>query len=127
MRFHAWISLLSVSEDAFELLLRPPLNGICLIFVGSNAERAEIVVVGTWSMKAILFSLPELKLLTSHELGGEVMPRSVLFANFDSKPYLLCGLGDGTLLSYRVAENLDLAERKKLTLGTKPISLREFK
>lgn len=78
-------------------------------------------------MKVILFSLPELKLLTTHELGGEVMPRSVLFANFDSKPYLLCGLGDGTLLSYRVAEDLGLADRKKLTLGTKPISLREFK
>ena len=55
------------------------------------------------------------------------MPRSVLLATLDDKPYLLCGLGDGTLLSYCIEEGLNLADCKKLALGTKPITLREFR
>lgn len=96
-------------------------------FAGGKPEKADVLVVGTWSMKAHLLSLPDLSLVNSHDLGGEVMPRSVLLATFDDKPYLLCGLGDGTLLSYRLEEGLDLVDRKKLALGTKPITLREFK
>ena len=86
-----------------------------------------MLAVGTWSMKVHLYSLPDLKLISTHELGGDVMPRSVLIASFDARPYFLCGLGDGTLLSYRIEEGVGLTERKKLALGTKPITLREFK
>lgn len=53
--------------------------------------------------------------------------RSVLLALFEGTPYLLCGLGDGTLLNYRIQEDHGLTEKKKLALGTKPISLRSFK
>jgi hypothetical protein len=53
-------------------------------------------------------------------------PRSVLFARFEGVTYLLCGLGDGHLLTWRV-EGEGLAERKKLALGTKPVTLRTFK
>ena len=52
--------------------------------------------------------------------------RSVLFARFEGQAYLLCGLGDGHLLTWRV-EGEGLAERKKLALGTKPVTLRTFK
>ena len=52
--------------------------------------------------------------------------RSVLFARLEGVPYLLCGLGDGHLLSWRV-EGQGLAERKRLALGTKPVTLRTFK
>ena len=83
--------------------------------------------MGTWSMKINLLSLPELTVVNSHDLGGEIMPRSVLLATLDDKPYLLCGLGDGTLLSYCIEEGLNLADCKKLALGTKPITLREFR
>lgn len=93
---------------------------------GVNGETANLLTIGTWSMKIHLLSLPELQLIGSHDLGGEVMPRSVLLATFEEKPYLLCGLGDGTLLSYQIEEGL-LTNRKKLALGTKPITLREFK
>ena len=96
-------------------------------YTGENADEASLLVVGTWSMKVHLFSLPSLQIVNSHELGGEVMPRSILLALLEEKPYLLCGLGDGTLLSYRIEEGLELTERKKLALGTKPIALREFK
>jgi len=48
-------------------------------------------------------------------------------AVFEGRPYLLCGLGDGTLLSYRIEQAHVLTDKKKLALGTKPISLRCFK
>jgi hypothetical protein len=51
---------------------------------------------------------------------------SVLFARLEGVTYLLCGLGDGHLLTWRV-EGEGLAERKKLALGTKPVTLRTFK
>jgi DNA damage-binding protein 1 len=94
--------------------------------IGANTDSANLLTIGTWSMKIHLLSLPDLQLIGSHDLGGEVMPRSVLLATFEEKPYLLCGLGDGTLLSYHIEEGL-LTNRKKLALGTKPITLREFK
>jgi hypothetical protein len=52
---------------------------------------------------------------------------SVLLARFHNEPYLLCGLGDGTLLSFRIEEGLNLVDRKRLALGTKPITLRHFR
>ena len=33
-------------------------------------------------------------------LGGEVIPRSVLFAQFEGVAYLLCALGDGHLYNW---------------------------
>jgi DNA damage-binding protein 1 len=94
--------------------------------IGKDTDSANLLTIGTWSMKIHLLSLPDLQVIGSHDLGGEVMPRSVLLATFEGKPYLLCGLGDGTLLSYHIEEGL-LTNRKKLALGTKPITLREFK
>ena len=34
------------------------------------------------------------------ELGGETIPRSVLFAEFEGSSYLLCALGDGHLFNW---------------------------
>lgn len=42
-------------------------------------------------------------------------------------PYLLCALGDGHLLSFQLNTSTGaLADRKKVSLGTQPISLRTF-
>ena len=49
-----------------------------------------------------IYELPDLKLLVSERLGGEVIPRSVLFASFEGMPYLLCALGDGQLYNFQV-------------------------
>lgn len=51
---------------------------------------------------------------------------SVLLASFEGRPYLLCGLGDGYLVNYRL-EGKGLTDMKKLALGTKPITLKTFK
>lgn len=49
-----------------------------------------------------IYELPSLKLLVSEALDGEVIPRSVLFADFEGVPYLLCALGDGQLHNFHV-------------------------
>ena len=49
-----------------------------------------------------IYSLPDLKPLTTERLGGEVIPRSVLFAKFEGVPYLLCALGDGQLYNFHI-------------------------
>lgn len=72
-----------------------------------------------------MLSLPTLSHITSDVIGGEVMPRSVLCTSFEGTPYLLCGLGDGQLVNYRIEGN-GLVEKKKIALGTKPITLRTF-
>ena len=88
--------------------------------------KSEILVVGTWSLKLILFSLKDFSEIDEYRVGGEVMPRSVLMATFDDVPYILCGLGDGMLLTYRL-DGQKLVDRKRLAIGTKPINLRSFK
>jgi len=49
-------------------------------------------------------------------------------AAFEGIPYLLCAMGDGQLFNYHVQEGSGaLSERKKICLGTKPITLRSFR
>lgn len=33
-------------------------------------------------------------------LGGEIIPRSILFVELEDIPYVLCALGDGTLYTF---------------------------
>lgn len=93
--------------------------------VGDDPERSALLAVGTWDMELLLLLLPDLTLLGKQSLGKEVIPRSVLFAQFDGCPYLLVGMGDGHLINYRL-KGRDLVDRKRLALGTKPIALRTF-
>ncbi|DBA79836.1 TPA: hypothetical protein ACH3X2_007673 [Trebouxia sp. C0005] len=94
--------------------------------LGEDEERAGLAAIGTWQQELLLFSLPHLHPLQSEELG-EVIPRSVLFAQFEGVPYLLCALGDGHLFTFHIdAQTGELSERKKLSLGSKPITLKTF-
>ncbi len=52
---------------------------------------------------------------------------SILVSDFDGSKYLLCGLGDGSLLSYNIDSRNETKDRKKLILGTKPVNLRSFR
>lgn len=69
---------------------------------GGEGERATLAAVGDWSMEVVLLSIPDLKPASQQQLGGEVIPRSVLLSTFDGAPYLLCGLGDGTLCTWHI-------------------------
>ena len=52
--------------------------------VGDNPKRSNLVAVGMWTDISVrIFSLPALTLITKENLGGEIIPRSVLFCSFD--------------------------------------------
>lgn len=88
---------------------------------------STLAAVGTWSLQLHLLSLPGLTPLRTEELGGEVIPRSVLMNSFDGSPYCLVGLGDGQLLTWRLdVASGGLSERKRVLLGTKPLLLKTF-
>jgi DNA damage-binding protein 1 len=71
-----------------------------------------------------VYALPSLEPLTREALGGEVIPRSVLFCAFEGVPYLLVALGDGHLFNFVVdAMSGALSDRKKISLGTQVCSL----
>lgn len=48
-------------------------------------------------------------------------------AEFDGVRYVLCGLADGSLLSFKVRGDGKCYDRKQLTLGTKQIQLKSFR
>ena len=48
--------------------------------LSEDGETASLLAVGTWDMRVHIFSLPAMAPLVSEPLGGEIIPRSVLFA-----------------------------------------------
>ncbi|MEW5313036.1 MAG: hypothetical protein WDW38_004630 [Sanguina aurantia] len=95
--------------------------------VGPTSSSSPLAVVGCWDMSMALLALPSLGTLQRETLGGEVIPRSVLLSAFDGVPYVLCGMGDGTLHTWRCdTQACSLSDKKKVVLGTKPILLRTF-
>ncbi|KMZ57778.1 DNA damage-binding protein 1 [Zostera marina] len=96
--------------------------------IGENPDRSSLAAVGMWTDITVrIFSLPGLDLLTKEHLGGEIIPRSVLLCTFEGVAYFLCGLGDGHLFNFLLdVSNGELSNRKKVSLGTQPISLCTF-
>ena len=86
----------------------------------------DLIAVGLWDMSVVIYSTTDFKMIAKTPLGEEVMARSVLFTNFQGHNFLLCGLGDGSLISYKI-DKATLYDRKKLVIGTKPITLRSFR
>ncbi|KAM7524858.1 hypothetical protein LguiA_014760 [Lonicera macranthoides] len=96
--------------------------------IGENPNYSNLAAVGMWTNISVrIFSLPELNLITKEHLGGEIIPRSVLLCAFEGISYLLCALGDGHLLNFLLnMKTGELTDRKKVSLGTQPITLRTF-
>ncbi|KAI9079024.1 hypothetical protein K1719_039024 [Acacia pycnantha] len=96
--------------------------------IGENPNYSHLAVVGMWTDISVkIFSLPDLNLITQEHLGGEIIPRSVLLCTFEGISYLLCALGDGHLINFLLNTSTgELADRKKVSLGTQPITLRTF-
>lgn len=96
--------------------------------IGENSKYSQLAVVGMWTDITVrIFSLPDLNLITKEHLGGEIIPRSVLMCSFEGISYLLCALGDGHLLNFLLNTSTgELTDRKKVSLGTQPITLRTF-
>lgn len=86
-----------------------------------------ILAIGLWNMSVVTFSMADAKKMQHISLSEDVMPRSILITKFENTHFLLCGLGDGSLISYRFDADARLQDRKKLVIGTKPITLRSFR
>ncbi|KAE8688032.1 DNA damage-binding protein 1 [Hibiscus syriacus] len=88
--------------------------------IGENPNSSQLAAIGMWTDISVrIFSLPHLNLITKEQLGGEIIPRSI--------SYLLCALGDGHLLNFQLnLSSGELTDRKKVSLGTQPITLRTF-
>jgi DNA damage-binding protein 1 len=96
----------------------------------SGETSTDIVAVGMWTEISVrILSLPTLEPVLVEKLGGEILPRSVLFVSFENINYLLCALGDGHLFTFKLDSSdgiPKLTDRKKVSLGTKPITLSSF-
>lgn len=103
------------------------------------ANTTLIAAVGLWNTNAVtLLTVPDLKQVDNIDVGTAFLPRSVLTASLaeghsDSAPYLLIGLGDGSLISYSYrpsstqSEIIDKSSRKSVALGSRPLNLVKIK
>lgn len=93
-----------------------------------DETSSSVCAVGLWSMEIVLASMTDLSVIAKESTGEDIIPRSTLLCSFEDIPYLLVGLGDGQLITYVLDTNTGaLSARKKLSLGTKPITLQTFK
>lgn len=52
--------------------------------IGENPHFSQLAAVGMWTdMSVRIFSLPGLDLIRKEQLGGEIIPRSVLLCAFE--------------------------------------------
>ncbi|KAL1525255.1 hypothetical protein AB1Y20_020120 [Prymnesium parvum] len=102
----------------------------------ATTELPPMCAAGLWTDLSVrLLSLPSLEELHKELLGGEVIPRSLLFTSFEGRPLLMAALGDGHLVSFALnppSLNVTpdaspmLSDRKTVSLGSQPVSLVPF-
>lgn len=94
-----------------------------------HAEKAELIAVGLWTEISVsILQVPSLEVLNNEKLGVEMIPRSILIANFEGIHYLLCALGDGSMFYFTMdPTSAALKDKKKVTLGTQPTILKTFR
>ena len=106
------------------------------------AAPARFAAAGLWSDASVrLLRLDGKAPLTEAgavTLGGDMQARSALLATLEGAHYLFAAQGDGTLLYFRLAHaegsgggggggGLVARERKRVTLGTQPVTLSLFR
>ncbi|ORY48713.1 hypothetical protein BCR33DRAFT_782398 [Rhizoclosmatium globosum] len=91
-------------------------------------DSSKYFVAGMWTDNSIrIIDVSSMKECKKEVLSGDQLPRSVRFSTLGSTPYLLIGLGDGHLQTFTFDPTTAFtANRKKLTLGTQPITLTPF-
>ncbi|XP_013110760.1 DNA damage-binding protein 1 [Stomoxys calcitrans] len=97
--------------------------------LGEGKTRSNLLAVGLWTdISAVVLTLPNLEICHTEKLGGEIIPRSILMTTFEGIHYLLCALGDGSMFYFIMSEERGaLSDKKRVTLGTQPTTLRTFK
>ncbi|XP_049390239.1 DNA damage-binding protein 1-like [Solanum stenotomum] len=95
---------------------------------------SKFAAVGLWHDNSVnIYSLPGLNLVGKEILGGiESLPHSVLMCSFNRRCYLFCGLANGHLMHFELnmvtgqLKGGELLGKKKLSLGTQPVTLCAF-
>ncbi len=54
---------------------------------------SSLAAVGTWSNAVLILQIPSLATVREEQSGGDVIPRSLLFASFEGVSFLLIALG----------------------------------
>eukprot|EP01100_Stratorugosa_tubuloviscum_P000474 TRINITY_DN1107_c0_g3_i1.p1 TRINITY_DN1107_c0_g3~~TRINITY_DN1107_c0_g3_i1.p1 ORF type:complete len:1090 (+),score=387.33 TRINITY_DN1107_c0_g3_i1:154-3423(+) len=95
--------------------------------LSTNFKKAAICAVGLWTDTSInLLNVPNLTNINK-QFVGDVIPRSILLCELQSNLYLLCGLGDGHLITFNCDKTtFELTNYKKIALGTQALSLTPF-
>ncbi|XP_064399977.1 DNA damage-binding protein 1-like isoform X3 [Halichondria panicea] len=94
-----------------------------------DERKSSIATIGLWTDISVrVLTLPSLETIYTEPIPGDIIPRSILMVVFGGIAYLLCALGDGTLLYYQLEPTTGrLFSSKKVVLGTKPVTLKTFK
>lgn len=59
--------------------------------IGPNPNFSQLAAVGMWTDISVrIFSLPDLNLIIKENLGGEIIPRSVLLCSFEGVSNATC-------------------------------------
>ncbi|CAG9324331.1 unnamed protein product [Blepharisma stoltei] len=119
------------------------LNGLELIVFSANENRLEklnnqtfqneiacigmshdMIAVGLWiELNIIVIDPHSMQETWRDHLGGEVLPRSLMFVELEDIKYLFAGLADGHLLTYTLP---NFTKRSQL-IGTQQVILKAFK
>ena len=93
-----------------------------------SQTKSSIAIIGLWTFNCCqILRLPSLEIVTTEKLGEDFIPRSVLLATLEGIDYAFCAMGDGHLLSFGINKQAcSLTNRKKIALGTQPITLKKF-
>jgi hypothetical protein len=124
---------LTLFDGTLTTLARAQLpNDISCITIHSFASGRKVAAVCTWaSHELLLYTLPDLALISTTSLATNFLPRSILAQIFaDGVVHLFIGLGDGTLVNFLLADDeavLRPDSKKIVTLGQRPISMTPFK
>ena len=93
-----------------------------------KSDVSKYCAVGCWVDGSIrVYSLPDFQQLQTHELGGEIVVKSILMCPFEDSSYLMATLGDGSLFYCDIdPETGKLSKKKKIALGIHSTTLQLF-
>eukprot|EP01063_Lacrimia_lanifica_P017596 TRINITY_DN24645_c0_g1_i1.p1 TRINITY_DN24645_c0_g1~~TRINITY_DN24645_c0_g1_i1.p1 ORF type:complete len:1216 (+),score=330.50 TRINITY_DN24645_c0_g1_i1:46-3648(+) len=88
---------------------------------------ATHIAVGLWNSENMhVLDAQDLSIIATAPLGVDALARSFQFLRTEGHDALLCGLGDGSLIVWRLTTNaraMQLSARKRIQLGTQPVRL----
>lgn len=105
-------------------------NELAVVSV-SSLSGFQVVAVGLWTTQTVtLLSLPTLSPISSQVVPSTFLIRSILVTDFGASgaPVVLAGLGDGSLVSYSLDNDVRFVptSEKKVVLGKRPVLLAQF-